>query len=588
MKKILFFIGIAHFLVIHTFADNPTKIVGIPPADGGRGLIRVNNSEIRHYSGGKGRESLKILVSKDNGLTWDNMNVPTNYPDNFGGIPKESPAISQNPLTGEFIRVQPAGGYVFISQGGLDGKWGAVTKDGKLSFDWMNNDGHNYVKLSGIMRNPVFVNEGKRILIPAHSGSSFVHISDDGGLTWTRSKNNIEAPPHKAGGIHKGHRWQNIGVEGTIVELKNKTLWILVRTSQDQYYEAFSEDMGETWSAAEPSRFWGTLTMPCMNRLSDGRLLMLWTNTVPLPENKGANLRGGEDAFTNRDSHHAAISHDEGKTWIGFREIILDEHRNQSDYATFNGPQDRGKHQSEMVQLDSDKVLISLGQHPEHRKLVIYDTKSLYETDRQCNFEDGLDSWTIHTYIPVTKGHCAYNRKPSASLINHKGKSAMLVKRLEDADLISESLDVNYEKGGATWNFPNGTKGSLSVTFTMNEGSKGTQVSLTDRLFNACDETTEELAVYTLTLRPGMKLGNKKLKAGKSYNLTFKWDGVSDENSFCNVFINDSKKPELKLPLKNTSLNGLSYIHLISKAEKADSGIVIESVEASVAKTLID
>ncbi|MGL5227836.1 MAG: sialidase family protein [Bacteroidales bacterium] len=582
MKKILFFIGIAHFLVIHTFADNPTKIVGIPPADGGRGLIRVDNSEIRHYSGGKGRESLKILVSKDNGLTWNNMNVPTNYPDNFGGIPKESPAISQNPLTGEFIRVQPAGGYVFISQGGLDGKWGAVTKDGKLSFDWMNNDGHNYVKLSGIMRNPVFVNEGKRILIPAHSGSSFVHISDDGGLTWTRSKNNIEAPPHKAGGIHKGHRWQNIGVEGTIVELKNKTLWILVRTSQDQYYEAFSEDMGETWSAAKPSRFWGTLTMPCINRLSDGRLLMLWTNTVPLPENKGANLRGGEDAFTNRDSHHAAISHDDGNTWIGFREIILDEHRNQSDYATFNGSEDRGKHQSEMVQLDKDHVLISLGQHKEHRKLVIYDTRSLYEKKRSCTFEDGLDKWTIHTYIPQTKGHCAYNRKPSASLIDYNGQPAMLVKRLEDADLISESLDVNYEKGGATWNFPNGIKGSLSVTFTMNKGSEGTQISLTDRLFNACDETVEKLAVYTLTLRPGMKLGNKKLKAGKSYNLTFKWNGVNDTTSLCYVYLDNSPKPVICLPLVNSSPNGLSYLHLISKAEKADTGTIIEAVEAHV------
>ncbi|MGL5731382.1 MAG: hypothetical protein ACRCX5_09700, partial [Bacteroidales bacterium] len=329
-------------------------------------------------------------------------------------------------------------------------------------------------------------------------------------------------------------------------------------------------------------RFWGTLTMPCINRLTDGRLLMLWTNTTSLPENKGANLRGGEDAFTNRDSHHAAISHDDGKTWIGFREIILDEHRNQSDYATFNGSEDRGKHQSEMVQLDKDHVLISLGQHKEHRKLVIYDTRSLYETKRSCNFDDGLDNWTIHTYIPETKGHCAYNRKPSVSIVNYKDKPAMLVKRLDDTDLISESLDVNYEKGGATWNFPNGTKGSVSVAFTMNAGSEGTQVSLTDRLFNACDETTEELAVYTLTLRPGMKLGNKKLKAGKSYNLTFKWNGVNDTTSLCYVYLDNSPKPVICLPLVNPSPNGLSYLHLISKAEKADTGTIIEAVEAHV------
>lgn len=586
MKK-LFLIGVAHLLMFQSFADNSVKIVGTPPADGGRGLVRVNKNEIRHYTGVKGPDGRKVLVSKDNGETWSETVLSDTYPENYGGIPKEAPAITQNPLTGEYIRVQPINGYVFISQGGIDGQWGAVTKEGKLCFDWKNTDGSNYVSLSGIMRNPTFVDGGKRILIPAHSGSTYVHISDDGGLTWHRSKNNVEAPLHKAGGIHKGHRWQNAGVEGTLTELKDNRLWILVRTSQDQYYEAFSTDMGETWSAAKPSRFWGTLTMPCINRLSDGRLLMLWTNTVPLPENKGANLRGGEDAFTNRDSHHAAISHDDGKTWIGFREIILDEHRNKSDYATFNGPEDRGKHQSEMVQLDDDRVLISLGQHPEHRKLVIYDTKSLYDTTRKCNFENELEDWTIHTYIPVTKGHCSYNRKPSASWVDLNGKKAMLVKRLKDPELVSEVLDVNYEKGGATWNFPNGVSGKVSVTFTMNEGSEGTQLSLTDRLFNACDETTQDLAVYSIMLKPGMKLGNKTLKAGKSYTISLQWDGVGKESASCDVFVGKSKKSALTLPLKNVSPNGLSYIHFISKAANADGGILIESVEANVEKPII-
>lgn len=581
-KKLLCICLFAHVLGGQLFSSNPVKIVGIPPGDGGRGLVRISETEIRHYSGSKGANGRIVLVSNDNGETWNSKKISDTYPENFGGIPKESPAITKNPLTGEYIRVQPIRGYVFISQGGIDGKWGAVTKDGKLCFDWQNSDRSNLITLSGIMRNPIFIDGGKRILIPAHSGSSYVHISDDGGLTWTRSQNNIEVPPHKAGGVHKGHRWQNLGVEGTIAELQNGHLWILVRTSQDQYYEAFSEDKGNSWSKAQPSRFWGTLTMPCINRLADGRLLMLWTNSTSLPENKGANLRGGEDAFTNRDSHHAAISHDDGKTWIGFREIILDEHRNRSDYATFNGSEDRGKHQSEMVQLNKDHVLISLGQHAEHRKLVIYDTRSLYETTRKCDFEEGLENWTIHTYIPVTKGHCAYNRKPSASLIDYNDKKAMLIKRVSDKDLINESLDVNYEKGGATWNFPNGKEGSLTVTLTFNKDSEGLQLSLTDRLFNACDETTEQFAVYTMQLRPGTKLGNKKLKAGKSYQLTMKWNGSQDATSSCNVYLDNSSKPVITLPLVNSSPNGLSYLHLISKAEKADTGTVIEAVEADV------
>lgn len=107
----------------------------------------------------------------------------------------------------------------------------------------------------------------------------------------------------------------------------------------------------------------GTLTMNTLGRLDDGTIVSLWTNTMALPENATAGNGTWEDVFTNRDSHHIAMSGDEGKTWYGFREIILDEHRNHPGYATLDGPEDRGKHQSEMVQLDKNRILISLGQH---------------------------------------------------------------------------------------------------------------------------------------------------------------------------------------------------------------------------------
>ena len=105
------------------------EIVATPPSDAGRGLIRVNSREIRHYSGT--RKEPDYLVSKDNGKTWEMKAAPSGYPPNYGGIPKESPAIARNPVTREFIRVQPIGGFIFLSKGGLDGKWFAVTNDGK-------------------------------------------------------------------------------------------------------------------------------------------------------------------------------------------------------------------------------------------------------------------------------------------------------------------------------------------------------------------------------------------------------------------------------------------------------------------------
>lgn len=130
-------------------------------------------------------------------------------------------------------------------------------------------------------------------------------------------------PPDMKPGPHQGVRWFNNAVEATVLEMKDGTLWALARTSQDQAWQAFSKDYGETWSKPEPSRFFGTLTMNTLGRLDDGTIVSLWTNTMALPENATAGNGTWEDVFTNRDSHHIAMSGDEGKTWYGFREIIL-------------------------------------------------------------------------------------------------------------------------------------------------------------------------------------------------------------------------------------------------------------------------
>ncbi len=116
--------------------------------------------------------------------------------------------------------------------------------------------------------------------------------------------------------------------------------------------------------------------------MADGRILLLWCNTTPLPEVERQKKRGGEDVFTNRDTIHAAISEDEGESWIGFREVILDELRNESNYAVAQGSGDRGKHQSEVIQLDKNRVLLTCGQHQLHRRMMIMDVRWLYEKER--------------------------------------------------------------------------------------------------------------------------------------------------------------------------------------------------------------
>ena len=106
------------------------EVVATPPADAGRGLIRVDSREIRHYSGT--RKEPDYLVSRDNGKTWEMKAAPAGYPPNYGGIPKESPAIVRNPLTREFIRVQPIGALYFFPGVG----WTASGLPSRMTANW--------------------------------------------------------------------------------------------------------------------------------------------------------------------------------------------------------------------------------------------------------------------------------------------------------------------------------------------------------------------------------------------------------------------------------------------------------------------
>lgn len=554
------------------------RIVGTPPADAGRGLVRVSGTEIRHYDGDRTQPG--FLVSRDNGETWKYEKAGPDYPLNYGGMSKEAPALARNPITGEYIRVQPIKDHVFLSRGGLDGQWVAVTKDGRTSEAWREQR-DDLLTIPGIMRTPLFIDGGKRIVLPTHGNGTTMWLSDDGGLTWHKSKTTIKSPPHTVGGIHRGLRWQNIAVEATVVELKDGRLWALLRTSQDYHYESFSTDRGETWSEGKPSRFAATLTMPTLGRLPDGRLLFLWTNQSPLPELPTA-TGNGEDAFTNRDTLHAAISDDEGKTWRGFREVGLDEHRARADYATWGGPQDRGNHQAEFVPLDEHRMLIAYGQHVNHRRLAIMDTRWLLEKTRSGDFSNGAAEWTHHTFLPVPRGHCSYHRKPAATVVPHPvkpGVKVLDIRFLDDPELVNATSEADYRAGGAAWNFPAGQSGRLTLRFRLPAGCSGVHLSLMDRLFSACDRTAPDFAAYTLRLAPGEKIGAVVLKSETDHELELQWSGT-EANATCRLSLDGQSATVL--PLKNAAPNGLSYLHLIAAGDKPEPGVLLESVTAEV------
>ena len=219
---------------------------------------------------------------------------------------------------------------------------------------------------------------------------------------------------------------------------------MLMRTSQDFHYQAFSKDGGQTWGESEPSPFYGTITMPTLGRLADGRLLLFWCNTTPLPEKEGTD-GVWDDVFTNRDVTHVAVSDDDGKTWKGFRELYMDPMRNDTDYAVHGGGIDRGVHQAQFVEVAPGKVLASIGQHPLHRAMMMFDVNWLYEKSRFNDFTDSLSQWSTFNYMNGIKGHCAYNRIQGCMLEPHPRKEGRQVLHLTyrpDASLVAdEALD---------------------------------------------------------------------------------------------------------------------------------------------------
>ena len=70
--------------------------------------------------------------------------------------------------------------------------------------------------------------------------------------------------------------------------------------------------------------------------------------------------------FTNRDTNCVALSEDDGATFLGFREMTMNELRNTCDFRTSGGNfcgNDKSVHQFQAVELPYGKVLVHYGQH---------------------------------------------------------------------------------------------------------------------------------------------------------------------------------------------------------------------------------
>ncbi|WP_010665282.1 sialidase family protein [Marinilabilia salmonicolor] len=318
----------------------------------------------------------------------------------------------------------------------------------------------------------------------------------------------------------------------------------------------------------KPSRFYGTITMPPIGRLKDGRLLFLRNNTTPLPEKEGAD-GVWEDVFTNRDVLHVAISDDDGRTWKGFRELYLNPNRNDTAYAESNQDLslDMSVHQTQFVELKDGNILVSLGQHVLHRKLLVFYPDWLLETSREEDFSNGLTNWSTFLYQNGVVGHCAYNRSEGSELIINPADTTRQILRIRKP--MNENLETPHQ--GAVWNFPAQQKGHLETRVFVPSDSGGGPLSLMDRWFNAGDTAAFKYAMFHLDL--------KTLAPDRWHDLRFEWD-LSGRSDYCSV-VNAGGETIARLLLNRASLNGISYVHFISDSQEPDDkGFYIEEISA--------
>lgn len=563
-------------------------VVSVPLSDARRDIMVMPDGEIRCY----GTVNLKsaydhmygekaYLSSRDCGLSWKKIYADKDALCSCVKVPGKEKYITINrDYTGADGNSKV---YAYVSEIGPDDtapkRKEILGRGGNCFFQPVLISGGRWVATFE------FVEE----ITPTHDVRDYYQVvaySDDDGDNWTlKILDPIER--YNAKWPHKGKRWENNGSEPNIVEMPDGSLFMMIRNSHDYFYCRYSYDRGETWTKAEPSPFHGTLTTSSMLRLTDGRVVVFWCNTQPLPEidhkrfwppiNKDVWDGVWEDAFTNRDVVHAAITEDGGKTWIGFREIGLNEIRNNADFRRAGGGKsspDKSVHQSQAIELPFNKILFSYGQNVTSRKNVIFDVNWLYEKERHEEFVEGMKNITTHVYVKsiceayqykgVSTGHCAWNRTNGALMVPDpvgNFREALQITRIDDPRL-------HTPLQGATWNFPTMKKGE--VWFEMRVDGAGLRVSLTDRWFNACDEYIWYYAQMTC------EVDKRCIDAEKWVTIKIDFD---TEQKTATVYCDDEKL--FDVTIKDDAPNGFSYLHLLTLAEKPDAkGSYIREIHA--------
>ncbi len=383
---------------------------------------------------------------------------------------------------------------------------------------------------------------------PTGRHKTVIQYSDDNGATWTESESKLTAP------CYPGFNGNNEGAcEPAIERLQDGRIWMLMRTQAGFLYQSYSSDNGTTWQVANASRFHTSTGPPNIMRHKNGWLVVCWNNCEMPARAAGQGVYGGRDAL------HIAVSDDEGKTWRGFREIYLDHRRNDNPVSSG----DRGTAYPLAAFTADGNIVVLSGQGEGGRNPILIDPQWIVETESQTDFSDGLGEWSVYKHHGPAKGWWRA-RSIGCELITNPTDSSAKSLHIRKADELPAD--------GATWNFPNSWIGSLTSRVMIREGSAGGTLCLNDRMFDPTNDDGEQFAVFSTELNGAV------LSPETWHDVTLKWNLADSE---CQVLVDGAQVDVL--PMKNRTLNGVSYVRFRSAAQALDTaGFLVDSVQVSI------
>jgi hypothetical protein len=365
--------------------------------------------------------------------------------------------------------------------------------------------------------------------------SSGVVYSDDAGGSWHQADREFKVPsPY-------------IGADGMIepiaLQLKDGRVWLLIRTQLGRFFESFSAD-GSVWSPPRPSAILSSDSPPSLTRLKDGRIVMLWNNSL-----RFCYAQGGRHVL------HGAISEDEGRTWQGYREVAWNPEAGEP-------PPPNGDHgvSYTVPALTRDGEIItpvSLGGSA-GIGLVRLQPAWLCEKSRACDFSSGLDGWAHFGTRGVER---------VAEPLTASGYALQL--RKTDPDW----------PAAVVWNFPNGLTGQVTLELKLNAGFLGARIGLTDHFSVPFEPEDARYNLFNLSLGPGGKVSERgrNIRPGVWHRLTFDWDCRKAQ---CRVIL-DGQRLDTQ-PMQRATC-GVNYLRVCSTADDTDpAGLLIQSVAAQL------